>query len=116
MKTIPHRDTVPVNSQVIAEARRLGFYSVRGNHDDKALASYESFLAGKPVPSKQRWVKEMPSGAAEWLHKLPFTIRLPSYGLVVVHAGLVPDVSFQPELMHEKDTRPTPIAAMQFAS
>lgn len=79
--------------QVIAEARRLGFYSVRGNHDDKALAAYEAFLADKPVPKKQQWVKEMPLGAAKWLHELPFTIRLPSYGLIVVHAGLVPDVS-----------------------
>ena len=79
--------------QVIAEARRLGFYSVRGNHDDKALASYEAFIASKPVPTKQRWVEQLPPAAAEWLHQLPFTIRLPAYGLVVVHAGLVPDVS-----------------------
>ena len=35
----------------------------------------------------------MPEGAAEWLHRLPFSIRLPAYGLIVVHAGLVPDVS-----------------------
>ncbi len=94
--------------QVIAEACRLGFYSVRGNHDDKALASYESFLGGKPVPAKQSWVKEMPQGAAEWLHKLPFTIRLPSYGLVVVHAGLVPDVSFQPAVKHGNHMCHTP--------
>ena len=104
----PHCNVVLVASQVIAEARRLGFYSVRGNHDDKALASYESFLANKPVPAKQKWVKEMPPGAAEWLHKLPFTIRLPSYGLVVVHAGLVPDVSLWPNLKHEQNMRLTP--------
>ena len=35
----------------------------------------------------------MPEGAAEWLRELPFSIRLPAYGLIVVHAGLVPDVS-----------------------
>ena len=94
--------------QVIAEARRLGFYSVRGNHDDTALAAYETFRAGKPVPAKQSWVKEMPPGAAEWLHKLPFTIRLPSYGLVVVHAGLVPDVSPLPSMLCAKNIGPMP--------
>ena len=78
--------------QVIAEARRLGFYSVRGNHDDNALAAYEAFTTSKPVPTKRRWVEQLPPAAAEWLHQLPFTIRLPAYGLVVVHAGLVPDV------------------------
>ena len=78
---------------MIAEARRLGFYSVRGNHDDEALAAYEAFTASKPVPAKRRWVEQLPPAAAEWLHQLPFTIRLPAYGLVVVHAGLVPDVS-----------------------
>jgi hypothetical protein len=80
--------------QVIAEARRLGFYSVRGNHDDLALAAYENFMASKPVPTKRRWVEQLPPAAADWLHQMPFTIRLPAYGLVVVHAGLVPDVSF----------------------
>ena len=43
--------------QVIAEARRLGFYSVRGNHDDKALAAYEAFKANKPVPTKTWWAQ-----------------------------------------------------------
>ena len=47
--------------QVIAEARRLGFYSVRGNHDDKALAAYEAFKANKPVPAKTRWAQALPS-------------------------------------------------------
>ena len=47
--------------QVIAEARRLGFYSVRGNHDDKALAAYEAFKANKPVPAKTRCAQALPS-------------------------------------------------------
>lgn len=79
--------------QVLAEARRLNFLSVRGNHDDKALAAYEAFKRGRRVPTKRSFVEDMPEAAARWLHALPFSISLPSYGIVVVHAGIVPDVS-----------------------
>ena len=33
--------------QVVAEARRLGAYSVRGNHDDSALAAYRALQQDK---------------------------------------------------------------------
>lgn len=79
-------------AQVLAEARRLGFHSVRGNHDDEALAAYEALARGHRVPSKRDWVRDMPPAAAQWLRQLPFSIRVPSYGLTVLHAGIVPDV------------------------
>ena len=79
-------------AQVLAEARRLKFHSVRGNHDDEALAAYEAFARGKHVPGGKKWVKDLPAAAAQWLHALPFSLRIPSYGVTVVHAGIVPDV------------------------
>ena len=33
--------------QVVSEARRLGAYSVRGNHDDSALAAYRALQQDK---------------------------------------------------------------------
>ena len=57
--------------QVIAEARRLGFYSVRGNHDDKALAAYEAFKANKPVPAKTRWAQALPTPFSNRLEAFP---------------------------------------------
>jgi hypothetical protein len=92
--------------QVLAEARRLNFFSVRGNHDDEALAAYEAYKRGRRVPKKREYVKDMPAGAAEWLHALPFTISLPSYGIVIVHAGIVPDVglcTFGCPILHTAD-------------
>jgi len=83
-------------SQVIAEARRLGFLSVRGNHDDAALAAYEAMENSESLPRKRAWVEQMPQADAEWLRQLPFSIRVPSYGIVIVHAGIVPDVKSLP--------------------
>lgn len=82
--------------QVLAEARRLGFHSVRGNHDDKVLAVFEALQCGKRVPAKRAWVRNMPDAAAAWLHSLPFSLHIPAYGIIIVHAGVVPDVWSQP--------------------
>lgn len=39
------------------------------------------------------WVKGMPKADADWLRSLPWTINIPDLKLVMVHGGLVPDVS-----------------------
>ncbi|EIE18738.1 Metallo-dependent phosphatase [Coccomyxa subellipsoidea C-169] len=88
-------DKGPYPLEVLAEARRLKFHSVRGNHDDEVLAAYEALARGKHVPGGKKWVKDLPAAAAQWLHALPFSLRIPSYGVTVVHAGIVPDVPLE---------------------
>lgn len=80
--------------QVIAETRRLGAMSVRGNHDDSALAAFESLRRGEKVKKKKhQWVHKLSAADAYWLGQLPWSISIASYSLIVVHAGLVPEVS-----------------------
>ncbi len=82
---------------MVAEARRLGFLSVRGNHDDEALAAWEAWQhRGVPLPARRLWLKQLPHASARWLHGLPWSLRVPSHGLILVHAGLVPDVRTLP--------------------
>ncbi|BDA49735.1 probable bis(5'-nucleosyl)-tetraphosphatase, symmetrical [Coccomyxa sp. Obi] len=88
-------DKGPYPLEVLAEARRLNFLSVRGNHDDEALAAYEKLQRGKRVSDKRAWVRDMPDAAAAWLHSLPFSLRIPAYGIIIVHAGIVPDVPLE---------------------
>ena len=82
---------------MVAEAHRLGLLSVRGNHDDEALAAWEAYTYhGHEPPEHRAWVKQLPEASARWLHGLPWSLRVPSHGLTIVHAGLVPEVRAVP--------------------
>ena len=55
----------PHSAGVVAEARRLGALSVRGNHDDACLAAYVDHKAGRPVKvSSHGMQKTLPVAAS----------------------------------------------------
>ncbi|GAQ84639.1 hypothetical protein KFL_001980220 [Klebsormidium nitens] len=91
----------PKSPEVVALARDIGAYAVRGNHDDSSLASYykwanyRSGKGGKQKPDKREWVQQLTEQDVEWLHGLPFSLRIPSHNLLVVHAGLVPGIPLE---------------------
>lgn len=73
----------PHSAGVVAEARRLGALSVRGNHDDACLAAYVDHKAGRPV--KVSW-KTMPVAASPEpqtvctaLLRITFSMYLPEH-------------------------------------
>lgn len=41
------------------------------------------------------WVQELSSEDLQWMSALPYTLRFPSMGCMVVHAGLVPGVPLE---------------------
>lgn len=81
----------PKSAEVVRAAREGGCLAVRGNHDDAALAAYERVAAGEGAEEgKTAWVSQMAPEDATWLRELPFTLRIPSHNILVVHAGLLP--------------------------
>lgn len=92
-------DKGPYSVEVIQEARKLGALSVRGNHDDTGLAAYEDHLRGREVKEKHQWVKDLSEMDAQWLYNLPWSISLPSHNIVIVHAGMVPKVPLEKQLL-----------------
>jgi len=40
----------------------------------------------------KEWVKDLQPADVEYLQNLPYTIRVPSFNVIIVHAGLVPGV------------------------
>lgn len=74
----------PESAAVVRVARERGFHAVRGNHDDAALAAYDSLARGGEPEEKAAWVAGMAEEDARWLRELPFTLRVPSHNLLVV--------------------------------
>lgn len=73
----------------------LHAYAVRGNHDDAALAQYNNHVHGRPVKEQFAWVRSLTSEQVRALGQTPFSISIPDYSTLVVHAGLVPHVPLQ---------------------
>ncbi|DBB05853.1 hypothetical protein WJX82_005807 [Trebouxia sp. C0006] len=92
----------PNSPQVVQIAMRTGACVVRGNHDDKALAAYrKGHLPRKSfqdLPSSEQWVEALKPDEAAFLAELPFTYAIPSHGLLVVHAGMIPN---KPKLLQD---------------
>ena len=85
-------DSLAVLDAAIAHAA----LTVRGNHDEAAVAAHRGRAA--PPPS-MGWLRDGKKGAAggkrvaagvDYLAYTPFTLSLPSRGLLIVHAGLLP--------------------------
>jgi len=94
----------PKSLEVIRYIRsQTNFFSVRGNHDEGAL--YAALGDEKRrKKAKYSWVGEMSDEDIAWLAELPYTITIPFQDakVVVVHAGLIPDVDLEeqePETM-----------------
>ncbi|XP_038059450.1 bis(5'-nucleosyl)-tetraphosphatase PrpE [asymmetrical]-like [Patiria miniata] len=82
----------PKNREVLALVRRLGAYSVRGNHDQKCLAQMALLREGKTVSRKYQWLRILTDEDYRQLMELPYSISLPSLQSIVVHACLVPGI------------------------
>ena len=89
----------PKSAAVVRYAREVGAWAVVGNHELLSLralataqsqSSKRSGVANSLAESKYAWTSELSAADVDYLRKLPFTLRLPLHGALIVHAGLVP--------------------------
>lgn len=87
----------PDSEKVLKMALENGILAVRGNHDDAAYEAFRAWLDGRdmPKPAKHHWVPGLAAELAELLAQLPFTLQLPAYGVLLVHAGLLPGLPLE---------------------
>lgn len=78
----------PASAAVLDAAIAHGAITVRGNHDEAALAAA---AAPSPPPPHMAWVADAAAARGlRYLAATPFSLAIPSRGVLVVHAGLVP--------------------------
>eukprot|EP00058_Branchiostoma_floridae_P020987 XP_002606477.1 hypothetical protein BRAFLDRAFT_93268 [Branchiostoma floridae] len=81
----------PKSREVIDFLRRSKVYAVKGNHEDHVLREYDNSRdPGYKLSQKYTWVGKLTLEEAQYLRDLPYTISLPTYNIIAVHAGLVP--------------------------
>ena len=69
--------------------------AIRGNHDEVVIREYLDYLKHGNIAEKNSWMKRLNKLQFEYLNQLPYTISIPSLNIIVVHAGLVPNVDLE---------------------
>jgi hypothetical protein len=89
----------PDSGLAVRRARTSGALAVRGNHDEKVLVwwraaqAHGAGVADRKIKLGDRHrlaVQQLDSEDFRWLAALPLWRRLPSHGVLVVHAGVDP--------------------------
>ena len=104
----------PASPRALGLARELGALAVRGNHDDAALAAYDySRKHGGALPRLSKadtggedfgFVRNLTKADAKFLREMPWTLHIPFYDAVAVHAGLVPGVAVNEQRLSDTFT------------
>jgi bis(5'-nucleosyl)-tetraphosphatase (symmetrical) len=88
----------PKSSEVVSFARKNGFLSVRGNHDEAclvAIAKGKEIRDPSKIPERYQWLASLTEEDVQYLETLPYSISIPELGCIIVHAGMVPNVPLQ---------------------
>lgn len=98
----------PKNAEVVTMVREMGGYCVRGNHDEVCLAEWQKYQEGVgPLNPQFEWLEDLSTEDLNWYFDLPFSIYFPSREVIIVHAGLVPEVDLkqqrQDDLIHMRN-------------
>ena len=92
----------PASAECVTFVRTAGFHCVRGNHDDAALFAWEQREterqdggAAEGGSDKYSYTESFSKEDVEFLASLPHTLRITQHQVLVVHAGLEPDVALR---------------------
>ena len=84
----------PFSAEVVQFARQEKMWCIRGNHDDAALC-HALHLFPVTRPEYLSYLSKLSDDDIEWLKELPYTITIPAWRSVFVHAGLLPHLNLE---------------------
>jgi diadenosine tetraphosphatase ApaH/serine/threonine PP2A family protein phosphatase len=83
----------PDPAGTVALLRSIGALAVRGNHEDRVLRACEGITLHPAVNDMTRIAAyALSEEQLAWIRSLPLWLNLPENGVLVVHAGVLPDV------------------------
>lgn len=85
----------PKSAEVVRFAKNNNFLCIRGNHDDFILAAIFNLIPNLKQTDAIEFIKQLTSEEVDWLKELPYTIRIPKWNAVFVHAGLIPNLPLE---------------------
>ena len=88
----------PKSVETVSFARKIGAFSVRGNHDQSALEEINHRRKNEPVREKYKWIYDLEPEDEKYLEELPYTITInmkEDKSLIVVHGGLIPGMRLE---------------------
>jgi bis(5'-nucleosyl)-tetraphosphatase (symmetrical) len=91
------------SAEVIAYVRKQGYYSVMGNHDYAATKHFNNNSKKKIQLEleKYKWIKNLSHSDKQWLLDLPYTISITDLHTIIVHAGLVPNITLENQNLND---------------
>ena len=103
--------------QFVRKNQESNWFSVRGNHDNSALAAALGDETKRPRGSrKYDWVDSLSDDDVEWMSNLPYTITIPAslleedlasspkQDVIVVHGGLIPGINLEDQSIETMTT------------
>ncbi|KAH9601050.1 Calcineurin-like phosphoesterase domain [Trypanosoma melophagium] len=100
----------PDSIGVLTLLRSLGARSVLGNHDVKLLKVAHALRTEGEIPEKYRnstlapLARTLSSEFETYLSNLPHILRIPSHNLIIVHAGLHPQLPLEKQKINDITT------------
>jgi len=92
----------PYSAEVVQYARELKSYAVMGNHDHHMLKY--ALNKEEELPPYLDYVDKLSDDDIDWLKDLPYSISLPDFDTLIVHAGIVPDKTLWEQDLHQMIT------------
>ncbi|XP_061190731.1 bis(5'-nucleosyl)-tetraphosphatase, symmetrical-like [Saccostrea echinata] len=84
----------PYPVETVRHLQTMDHFAVRGNHDEAVLKQALLYKSTKnyELPKKYEWVPKLSDKDITYLQELPYTISIPSLNVIIVHAGLLPEI------------------------
>ena len=85
----------PKSAEVVKDICQNNILSVKGNIDVKALIHYKKLKDTQGNWGEHEWFKQLTEQEINYLQRLPLTISIPHLNIIIVHAGILPNIPLE---------------------